>query len=79
MQKGEAMDRKQIIEILEKKGFQAHVENHILMISYFGSEMPLKEVKAILQENGYMASFGLIRSKSMTQYQPEPENIAKAV
>ena len=73
------MDRKQIIEILEEKGFRACVENHILMVHYFGSDMPLKEVKAVLQEHGYTSSFGLVRLKSMAQYVPESDGIARAV
>ena len=73
------MDKKQMIGILEEKGFHAHVENHILIVDYYTAEMPLKEVKAILQENGYTSSFGLVKSKSMTQYLPGSEDMAKAV
>ena len=67
------MDRKQMIKILEEKGFHARTENHILIVDYYTADMPLKEVKAILQENGYASSFGLVRSKSMTQYLPDED------
>lgn len=73
------MDKNRIIEILKEKGYHAYVEKHILMVGYYGSNMPLKEVKTILEENGYMASFGLVKSQNMTQYLPESDNIAQAV
>ena len=71
------MDKQKMIEILKAKGYQAYVDKHILMVAYCTPQMPLKEVKAILEENGYLASFGLVKSKTMTQYLPE--EMAEAV
>ena len=73
------MDKNRMIEILKEKGYHAYVEKHILMVGYFGANMPLKEVREILEENGYMASFGLVKSKNMTEYLPESDDMARAV
>ncbi len=73
------LDKQQMLKLLIEKGYSAYIENHILMVRYFDQKSPLEEVKKILKENGYNASFGVQRSKSIAAYQPEEDEVAKAV
>ncbi len=72
------MEKNKIIAYLNSKGYQAIEENGVVMVLGVKENLDktIKEVRAVLEEKGYRASFGVRTAKASQQefvpYEQEP-------
>ena len=68
------MNKQEIIEALKKKGYNAQLESNVPMITLSGTQTP-HEIRSIMRELGYQASFGY--KEADTENIPEPEKLVE--
>lgn len=64
------MNKKEAVELLIENNYRAEIENNVVMV-FYEDEDPFEEVKKLLRENGYEASFGTKKKKESSKKEEE--------
>ncbi len=64
------MNKKEAVELLIENNYRAEIEDNVVMI-FYEDEDPFEEVKKLLRENGYEASFGTQKKKESSKKEKE--------